>query len=150
MKLVPYSTRYAVSRDPFFKMQRDMMDAFFGSNSSSASFSPALDVSEVEDAYVVSAELAGMTADNIELTFEKNVLTLQGEKISEQRDSDEQRKLFRSERRYGTFSRTIGFPENTVDGDAIAADFEHGVLTITLPKLAKQVEPTKTIAINAG
>lgn len=89
---------------------------------------PALDIHQSDDRIEISAELPGVKEDDVDLTIEDGVLTLRGEKKSER--SDEERGY--SERTYGSFERRISLPAN-VDEDACAADFENGVLTITLP-----------------
>ncbi|NNJ09002.1 Hsp20/alpha crystallin family protein [Chloroflexales bacterium ZM16-3] len=110
---------------------------------SGQSFSPALDLSETPDAYLVEVAVPGMKAEDLKLTFENGVLTLAGE--VKQESEQQERSYHRVERRYGRFSRTITFP-TTVKGDAIAAKLEHGVLNLTLPK-AEEVKP-RQISIN--
>lgn len=94
---------------------------------------PAINVSENEHEYVVTAELPGLTRDEVEVEFEDDILTLRGEK----REPTARRGMVRSyhlmERRFGPFARSLAFPQ-PVDGDAIRASFENGVLTVRLPK----------------
>lgn len=102
-----------------------------GSDSGTVSpgmLAPALDVHQDDDVIEITAELPGVKEEDIDLTVEDGVLTLRGEKRSER--SDEEHGY--TERSYGTFVRRITLPPN-VDEDACSADFENGVLKITLP-----------------
>ena len=106
---------------------------------------PALDISERKDAYLVSVELPGIGMDDIEITFEGSLLTIQGERHLVH-DSSEQ-KMHRVERRYGTFRRSINLPTHVM-ADAIEATVQDGVLYILVPK-ATEVH-AKHIAVSAG
>ncbi len=112
---------------------------------SGPSFTPALDLSESPDAYLVEVAVPGMKAEDLKLTFENGVLTIAGE--VKQESEKKERNYHRMERRYGSFSRSITFP-TTVRGDAIQAKLEHGVLNLTLPK-AEEVKP-RQININVN
>lgn len=105
----------------------------------------ALDVSESEDGYIVSASLPGINPDDINITLEDNVLTIQGETTSENESEDTRYHL--RERRFGSFSRSLRFPV-AVNGDAVEANYENGVLSLHVPK-AEEVKP-KRISIKAG
>lgn len=102
-------------------------------------WSVALDVLEGDDGYVVKASLPGVNADDVELTFEDNVLTIKGE-VKQDETVDEARYHVR-ERRFGSFSRSIRFPV-WVNGDAIEAGYENGVLSLNVPK-AEEVKPKR-------
>ena len=94
-------------------------------------WTPAVNVEETTDELVLSADLPGLTVDDVTLEIENNVLSITGERrLSEESEMDDRRyHLF--ERRFGTFNRTFTLPR-TVDADAIGARFENGVL---LPKM---------------
>lgn len=104
-----------------------------GSLSQGSGSSPLMDVHQEEDRIEITAELPGVREEDIDLSIEEGVLVLSGEKRSSREDSQGGYR----ERSYGRFERRITLPGN-VDEDAIEADFEHGVLTITLPKAEKQ------------
>ena len=106
---------------------------------------PALDLSENAESYMVEMAVPGLKADDLNITFENGVLTIAGEVKREEEQSE--RNFHRVERRFGRFSRSVTFP-STVQGDAIGANLEHGVLTLTLPK-AEEVKPRK-ININVA
>lgn len=97
---------------------------------------PAVNVSETKDSLVLTAELPGMTENDIAVEIENNVLTLTGEKTEERTEGDEERRYHVWERSYGSFRRSFTLPR-TVKADEITARFENGVLRIDLPKLAE-------------
>ncbi len=103
---------------------------------------PAVDVVEQKDSYVLYAELPGVDASQVDISFEQNVLTLRGTKRSAF-DSTKQGELrvYAAERVHGAFERSLKLPE-FVDGDKISADFANGLLTITIPK-AQAAQPRK-------
>lgn len=105
---------------------------------------PAIDMSETDKAYKVTAELPGMDPENVDVTFEDGLLRIAGEKL-EQREEDEQGYRF-SERKYGSFERVVQLPA-AAQGDKIKAKFKDGVLTLTIPKDAKAAAKGKRIAI---
>lgn len=102
-------------------------------------WSIALDVAENEDSYVVEASLPGLSADDVELTIEDNVLSIKAE--TEANESVDEGQYHVRERRYGSFSRSIRFPV-LVNGDAVSASFENGVLTLDVSK-AEEAKPKR-------
>jgi HSP20 family protein len=109
--------------------------------------SPAVDITEDDGNYKVTAELPGMTEKEIEVVVSGDMLTLKGEK-KEEKEQKEQN-FYLSERSYGSFQRSFYVPEG-VDRNKIAADFSKGVLTISMPKTAKAVEQQKKIEVKAA
>jgi len=105
---------------------------------------PAVDVVEKKDAYLVYAELPGVDASKVDVSFEQNVLTIRGEKVT-LGGTDSELRVYAAERVAGTFERLIRLPE-FVDGERINAEFNNGLLTITVPK-AKAAQHRK-IAVN--
>lgn len=105
-------------------------------------FTMPLDVSETRDALVVRASLPGVQPDDIDITVTGDTLTIRGE-IKETPSSDETR-YHQREHRYGMVSRSMALPVE-VQSDKVEATFEHGVLTLTMPK-AERMRP-KTIRI---
>lgn len=94
---------------------------------------PAVDVEETEDAYRVSADVPGMKPEDIDITLEKGVLTLKGERQSEHTADDNG--VHHVERRSGSFLRRFSLPE-TVDAENVDASVEQGVLRVTINKKA--------------
>ena len=106
--------------------------------------SPAVDVTEDDTAYKVTAELPGMSEKEVEVVLSGDTLTLKGEKRQEKEQKE--KNFYLSERTYGSFQRSFFVPEG-VDRDKIGADFSKGVLTITLPKSEKAVQQQKKIEV---
>ena len=110
------------------------------------SWAPAVDISETENELVVKADLPDVNEKDIDVRVENNMLTIRGERKFEEKTEKEN--YLRVERTYGTFSRSFSLP-NTVNHEAIQADYKNGVLTVTLPKRAeskpKQVKVNVTI-----
>ena len=135
------------TRNPYFRLVDDLLnDArpwLAGGVSEARGFSLALDVEENADAYTVRANLPGISQEAISVNIHEDVLTISAETVAENRD--ENSKMLIRERRFGSFSRSLRFPTN-VDGDAVDASFENGVLSITLPK-ADHVKP-RQIPVN--
>jgi len=109
---------------------------------------PALDVAENGESYLIAAELPGVRHEDLDISFERNVLTIRGTKHPawEQKEGQEYR-VYTAERLAGTFERAIRLPEY-VDGDRIDASFQNGVLMIAIPKSAA-AQPRK-IAVRAS
>jgi HSP20 family protein len=107
---------------------------------------PAIDVTETDTAYTITAELPGISEKEVEVSITGDVLILSGEKRREREEREKNRYL--SERSYGAFQRVLGIPDG-VDRDAIAAEFSRGVLTVTLPKSKEAQNQQKKIEIKA-
>ena len=104
-------------------------------------WSPAVDIVESTDAYTLTADLPGLTKDDINLTIEEGVLTLSGERKSEQSENKEFG--HRYERAYGKFSRSFQLG-NGVETGKIKAEFKNGLLKVELPK----VEASKAFEVS--
>ena len=118
----------------------------FRYESSFAVPSPAVDITEDDGNYKVTAELPGLNEKDLEVVASGDTLTIKGEKKQEKEQKE--KNFYLSERSYGSFQRSFYIPEG-VDRDKIAADFSKGVLTITLPKTVKAVEQQKKIEVKA-
>ena len=112
---------------------RNLVSFFEGADNSEtlASWAPAMDVIETEDAVLLRAELPGLTEQDVEITLENNTLSIRGEKKFEH--TEDEGHYRRIESRYGTFYRSFSLPTK-VDQDKIDAHFTNGVLEVTLPK----------------
>ena len=109
--------------------------------------SPAIDVTEDDKAYKITAELPGLEEKDIDINVSGDMLTLKGEK--QQQKEEKNKNYYMSERSYGSFQRSFVLPDG-VDADKIAADLSKGVLTVTLPKTAEAQKPQKKIAVKAA
>jgi len=117
-------------------------------SASSFGFSaPAIDMSEDEKAYKISAELPGIDAKDIDVSVSGDTLVLRGEKRQEKEEKEKNYHV--SERAYGSFQRSFQLPPS-IDRDKVAADFSKGVLTITLPKTAESQKPVTKIAVRSS
>jgi HSP20 family protein len=96
-----------------------------------AAWTPGVDVVEEPDAYVFHADLPGVPKENVEITFEDNILTIAGAR--ERREESNQGQYRRIERRYGRFTRSFALPSQ-VDTAKVDASFHDGVLVIRVPK----------------
>ena len=105
---------------------------------------PAIDMYQTDDEVVVRAALPGFKADEVQINVTGDVLTLRGE--MKQQEETKERAWHMREQRWGSFERSVSLPTE-VTAEKAVADFENGVLTITLPK-AEEVKP-KTIAVKA-
>jgi HSP20 family protein len=106
---------------------------------------PALEMSETDKAYKITAELPGMEPENVDVTFDDGVLRIAGEK-KEQREENE-RGYRLSERSYGAFERLIELPA-AADPGKIDAKFKNGVLTVTIAKNSEEKRNVRRIKIS--
>ncbi|MDP8228044.1 MAG: Hsp20/alpha crystallin family protein [Candidatus Electryoneaceae bacterium] len=104
---------------------------------------PRVNVADLEDKIELTAELPGLAIEDVKVELHNNVLTISGEKKNG--EENDERKLHLCERAYGAFRRSFQLPSE-VQADAINAEFENGVLFVTLPKKEevkpKQIEVT--------
>jgi len=113
----------------------------------SPAWAPALDISERKDAYLVTVELPGLKPEDLDITMEDGLLTIQGERQFAHDYSEQQ--FHRVERRYGAFRRSITLPAHVM-AEQIEASFENGLLQILVPKAEEakakhiQVRPGRT------
>ncbi len=109
------------------------------------SWAPAVDIFETEHELVVKADLPDIDPKDLDIRVENNILSIRGERKFESKVSQD--KYLRVERAYGSFSRSFSLA-NTVNSEAIKADYQNGVLTLTVPK-REEAKP-KQIKVNVG
>jgi len=114
-------------------------------NAGDRAWMPAVDAWETDTEIVYQFDLPGIPEDKISIEFEDGSLTVSGERERTQEVSDD--RLYRFERRFGSFSRTIGLPQG-VDDDAVTADYHDGVLEVRVRK-PEQPKPRR-IQIGSG
>jgi HSP20 family protein len=100
---------------------------------------PAMDLVETNDAFVLRADLPGLSEEDVKIEIEDNVLTVSGERQAEHEAREEG--FYRMERAFGTFSRALTLPKG-VDADAVTASFDRGVLEVRVPK-PEQAKPRR-------
>lgn len=142
--------------DPFLSLHREMNrlfdDVFRGAQagpheSAGTGFVPAhLNVSETATVIRITAELPGVSQDDVEITLDDNMLTIRGEKRFE--NKDEKENFHFVERSYGTFQRSLRLPF-PADPEQVQAAFNNGILTVTIPK-SKAQDRSRRIQIRGG
>jgi HSP20 family protein len=139
MALALRSNGVSRQRDPF-SMARELLswDPFFTGRPATA-FSPAFEVKETTDAFVLKADLPGVAESDLDIGVHNNVLTVSGTRSAEERKDGESYALY--ERQFGSFSRSFSLPDQA-DGERIEAKLESGVLTLTIGKKA-EAKPRK-------
>jgi len=130
-----------------FPSLRRMFDIEPMSRSSFSFSAPAIDISEDEKTYKISAELPGIDAKDIDVSVTGDMLVIKGEKRQEKEEKDKNYHF--SERAYGSFQRAFELPRS-VDRNQVSADFAKGVLTITLTKTAEAQKPVKKIEVKSA
>jgi HSP20 family protein len=113
------------------ELSRLMNGLFEGTGRQTQAWVPTLDVWETEDAVHYAFDLPGIPKDKIAIEVEDGALTVSATREREQQVASD--RFARFERRYGTFSRTVGLPQG-VSEEEIKATYEHGVLEIRVPK----------------
>jgi HSP20 family protein len=148
--------------DPFLSLHRDVNRLFDdvlrgaglpmagaeGAQGMANFINPQMNVSETPNEIRITAELPGVTEQDIDISLDQDLLTIRGEKRFEQSQGGEKENFHFVERAYGTFQRSIRMP-GPLDPEQVRASFENGVLTITLPK-AQQQERSHKIQIQSG
>ncbi|MGC0774939.1 MAG: Hsp20/alpha crystallin family protein [Candidatus Acidiferrum sp.] len=131
---------------------QEQLNRMFGSvlersaeESNLTSWAPAVDIYETEQELVVKADLPEVDPKDLDIRVENNILTIRGERKFEKKVNEEN--YLRVERAYGAFSRSFSLA-NTVNSEAIKADYQNGVLTLTIPK-REEAKP-KQIKVNVG
>ncbi|CAI4030813.1 Hsp20/alpha crystallin family protein [Nitrospira tepida] len=99
-----------------------------------ADWTPSVDISETDEEFQIKAELPGVKKEDVKVTLENGILTLQGERKQEREDKD--LKFHRIERSYGQFVRSFTLPD-LVDDAKVKAEYKDGVLNLRLPKSEK-------------
>src|SRR5204862_6435046 len=116
-----------------------------GEESSLTAWAPAVDIYETEHELVVKADLPEIDPKDLDIRVENNILTIRGERKFEKKVNEDN--YLRVERTYGTFSRSFTLA-NSVNADAIKAEYQNGVLALTIPK-REEAKP-KQIKVNVG
>jgi len=123
----------------------DMLLERAGDESNLTPWAPAVDIFETEHELVVKADLPDMNPQDLDIRVENNILTIRGERKFENKGNEEN--YLRVERAYGPFSRSFSLA-NSVKSEGIKADYQNGVLTLSIPK-REEAKP-KQIKVNVG
>jgi HSP20 family protein len=107
-------------------------------------WTPAMDLVEAEDHFVLKADLPGVSEGDVSIEVQDNVLTISGERRAEHERKE--RGWYRIERAFGRFSRSLSLPEG-VDADSVTASFDRGVLEVRVPKPEQKLPKKIEIAV---
>jgi HSP20 family protein len=116
-----------------------------GEESNLTTWAPSVDIFETEHELVVKADLPDVKPEELDIRVENNILTIRGERKFEKKVNESN--YLRVERSYGSFSRSFSLA-NTVNSEAIKADYQNGVLTLNIPK-REEAKP-KQIKVSVG
>jgi HSP20 family protein len=125
----------------------NLFDTPTGAAPSASRWIPAMDLAETADAYVLRADLPGVSPDDVAIELEHRVLTVSGERRGE--ETAEGTGWRRVERSFGSFKRQLTLPQG-IDGEAIVASFDNGVLTVTIPKPEERKPRRVSIAVEGA
>ncbi len=130
----------------FNRLFNDVFGHYEYGDNAGAAWIPPVDIFEQPEAIRIMVEAPGVSPDDVNISLENNVLTIQGTKKQPAEEGAEQ--VHRYERIYGTFERRFTLPA-TVDANNIKATYEHGVLTVTLPKVEKARPRQIAVSVSA-
>jgi HSP20 family protein len=116
-----------------------------GEESNLTPWAPCVDIYETENELVVKADLPDVNPQDLDIRVENNILTIRGERNFEDKANEDN--YLRIERTYGSFSRSFSLA-SSVNSEAIKADYQNGVLTLSIPK-REEAKP-KQIKVNVG
>ena len=135
--------KYADLEDfPGLRLFQDTVNRMLDQNAARP-WVPPVDIFETENEWVLKADLPEVKLEDVDIQIEKGTLSLQGERKFQ--NTENGKGYQRVERSYGSFARYFSLPE-TVDSEKVRADYNQGVLTVTLPK--KEVAKPRTIKVN--
>ena len=130
--------------DDFFT--RDLGQRNFRNTPYYGNTTPAVNISENDDAYTVEVAAPGLGKEDFKIELENHVLTISSER--EHGEEDKQKGYSRREFRYAAFRRSFTLPENAVEGSKVKAEYNNGVLNVNLPKKEEaKPKPVRTIKI---
>ena len=134
--------------EPFSNEVNRLFNTLFDAGERSAQrWTPAMDLVEEEDHFLLRADLPGLAEEDVSIEVQDNTLTVSGERKSE--EEQRARGWYRVERSFGRFSRSLTLPEG-VDADAISAAFDKGVLEVRIPKPEQRKPRRVQIAAGGG
>ena len=134
--------------EPFStEVNRLFNQLFQGEDRATQRWTPAMDLVEADDHFLLKADLPGMAEDDVSIEIQDGALVISGERKAEHEMSG--RGWFRVERSFGRFARTLTLPEG-IDPDAVSAEFDKGVLSVRIPKPEQRKPRRIQIGHSAG
>ncbi len=109
-------------------------------------FNPKIDISEDENSIYVEAEIPGVKKEDLNISLQDNILTISGEKKGESKEENKEKNYFRTERTYGSFTRSFTLPSE-INTDSIDAQFDNGVLKVKIDREKPKAIKEKRIEI---
>ena len=134
--------RHVTTYDPFREME-EFARGFWGSNPVTTAF--RTDVEDTGDAFKLEAELPGFDKEDIQLDLDNDTLTISAEHSSDKKEEDKKKNYVKRERYYGSYTRS--FDVTGIDVDRIEAEYNKGVLTLTLPKKQENIPVSRRLEI---
>ena len=141
LKYRPFNELAELNRP--WKFFDEALNSVFAGGEPASPWTPAVDIAETENELVLKADVPEVKPEDIEVQFENGTLTLKGKRGFEKKEDG--KAWHRIERSYGAFMRAFTLPE-TVDSDKLKADFNNGVLTVTIGK--KEIAKPKSVKVN--
>ena len=147
MKLVKLQNPVLTPWPAFARLSdlQDEIDRLFEASSAFSGWTPAIELVENNDSIVVRAELPGMKKDDLEISLHEGILTIAGERKNETKV--EEGGVYRSERFFGRFQRSIALPK-TVATEKVKAEYKDGVLAVSLPKTEEAKPKQINVSVN--
>jgi HSP20 family protein len=145
MNLIRRQHIYNNAWDPFREFQRFFESGYGLAPSQEVGWAPSVNISETDSSYVLKADLPDVKKEDVKVTHENGVLTLEGERRQEKREEHE--KFHRVESSYGKFLRRFTLPENAAV-DSIEASYKDGALTVTIPKAEVKAPKAREISVS--
>ena len=141
LSLTPFGYRRVSSYDPFRELE-ELSNSFWNDGDFSGF---QTDIKKVDGKYVLEAELPGFKKEDIHIDIDKDTLTISAERKSDENDEKGDNGFIRRERYYGSFSRSFNI--KGIDTDAITAEYNDGVLKLTMPEKAPDAPAAKRLEI---
>jgi HSP20 family protein len=146
MSIVKYSPFAGLEDFPTgLRLFEDTINRLFTDGGSTRPWAPAVDILETDNELVLNADLPGVEVKDVDINIENGTLTLKGERKFEREEKN--KGFHRMERSYGSFVRYFTLPD-TVDAEHVHAEYNNGVLTVTLPK--KEIAKPRSIKVQVS
>jgi len=140
---------FTSSQDAFDRLLPQLFGSWprisFDTEGGKVEWRPRADISETDDEFLIHAELPAVKKEDVKVTFDDGLLTIEGER--KQETEEKNTRHHRVERLYGSFARTFSLPEN-INANAIRCESKDGVLTVHVPKSAAEKSKPKQIKVD--
>lgn len=140
-ELTPFGYRRVSAYNPFRELEE--MSRSFWNDTELTAF--RTDIKKQDGNYILEAELPGFKKEDISIDIDKDCLTISAEHKSEENEDDKDKGFIRRERYYGSYSRSFNI--KGIDADAITAEYNDGVLTLTMPEKTPEVPAARRLEI---